>query len=44
VGCVELSDAMRFRSSVTGLRDSAPFAREAAKRNLELTAELWQMI
>jgi hypothetical protein len=29
---------------VTGPRDLAPFAREAAMRNFELTAELWQMI
>ena len=41
---VELSSAMRFPSSVTGPRDLAPFAREAAMRNFELTAELWQMI
>jgi hypothetical protein len=39
-----LSAAMRFPSSVTGPRDLAPFAREAAMRNFELTAELWQMI
>ncbi len=41
---VVLSAAMRFPSSVTGPRDLAPFAREAAMRNFELTAELWQMI
>jgi hypothetical protein len=41
---VELSAAMRFPSSVTGPRDFVPFAREAAMRNFELTAELWQTI
>ena|ERR1700748_1401778 len=41
---MELSAAMRFPASVTGPRDLAPFAREAAIRNFELTAELWQTI